>query len=90
MATSDLQAVGILEACQEAGVAVPDEISVVGYDDMDFADFFGLTTVQQSFQTIARIALDMLVQAMNHVGSKPEQVALIPTVVVRKTTKALA
>lgn len=89
MATSDLQAVGVLEACQEAGVAVPDEISVVGYDDMDFADFFGLTTVQQSFQTIARIALDMLVQAMNHPGSKPEQVALMPTLVVRKTTKAL-
>lgn len=90
MATSDLQAIGVLEACQEAGVAVPDDISVMGYDDMDFADFFGLTTVQQSFQTIARIALDMLVQAMNYPGSKPEQVALMPTVVIRKTTKPIS
>ncbi len=87
MATSDLQAIGVLEACKEAGVAVPEEMSVMGYDDMDFADFFGLTTVQQSFQTIAKIALDMLMERMNHPGAKPEKVALMPTVVVRKTTQ---
>jgi DNA-binding LacI/PurR family transcriptional regulator len=89
VASSDLQAIGVLEACREAGVAVPEEISVVGYDDMDFADFFGLTTVQQSFQTIAKIALDMLLQAMQNPSQKPEQVALLPTLVIRKTTRSL-
>lgn len=47
-AISDTQAIGVLGAADRLGVAVPEELSVVGYDDIESAAFLGLTTVRQS------------------------------------------
>ena len=46
-AASDTQALGVLSAAHEAGLRVPDDLSVVGYDDIEIADYVGLTTVRQ-------------------------------------------
>ena len=46
-ATSDTQALGVIAAAHEAGFNVPDDLSVVGYDDIEAADFVGLTTISQ-------------------------------------------
>lgn len=46
-AASDTQALGVLEAAQDLGVAVPAGLSVIGFDDIDIAEYLGLTTVRQ-------------------------------------------
>ena len=46
-AASDIQAIGVLAAADRLGVAVPGELSVVGFDDIESAAFLGLTTVRQ-------------------------------------------
>jgi len=63
-ASSDVQALGVLEAVRAAGLDVPGDISVVGFDDIEVSSYAGLTTVRQplyeSGQLAARILLDAL------------------------------
>ena len=49
-AASDDQAVGVLDAAEAVGVAVPDDLSVVGFDDVEIARYVGLTTVAQPLE----------------------------------------
>jgi LacI family transcriptional regulator len=49
-ATSDVQAMGVLEAAREAGVPVPEGLSVIGFDDVEAAEYAGLTTITQSLE----------------------------------------
>jgi len=46
-AASDTQAMGVLEAARDAGVRVPNDLSVIGYDDIEIAEYLGLTTMSQ-------------------------------------------
>jgi DNA-binding LacI/PurR family transcriptional regulator len=63
-AASDTQAIGVLEAARALGVRVPEELSVIGFDDIEVAAYVGLTTVRQplveSGRRGARILLDVL------------------------------
>src|SRR3954469_15600814 len=47
VAASDTQAFGVIAAARELGLGVPDDLSVVGYDDIEAADYVGLTTIRQ-------------------------------------------
>jgi LacI family transcriptional regulator len=60
---NDLMAIGVLQALQESGVAIPRDISVLGYDDIPCASwvFPRLTTVRQEVSELARYAVDVLV-----------------------------
>jgi DNA-binding LacI/PurR family transcriptional regulator len=64
VATSDVHAVAALKVLAAKGVAVPGEVSVIGFDDAPIADLMGLTTVHQPLQdkgrTAARILLDLI------------------------------
>ena len=46
-AASDTQAMGVLEAARERDISIPDALSVVGYDDIEIAEYLGLTTIRQ-------------------------------------------
>ncbi len=87
---SDQIALGVLRALHEAGRRVPDEVSVVGFDDMPDAGYFlpPLTTVRQDFAELGRRSLDMLLARLVAAGPQaaPERVLLIPRLVVRGST----
>lgn len=74
-AASDVQALGVLDAAQEAGVAVPERLSVIGFDDVDLAGAAGLTTVRQplreSGRAGARLLLGELGEVNGAVGALP-------------------
>jgi LacI family transcriptional regulator/LacI family repressor for deo operon, udp, cdd, tsx, nupC, and nupG len=54
-AASDTQAMGVLEAARDMGLAVPAQLSVIGFDDIDVAEYLGLSTVRQPlFESGAR------------------------------------
>ena len=64
-ATSDVQAIGVLEAAQAAGVPVPEELSVIGFDNVEAAGYTGLTTVAQPLEEIGSLAADLLLRAIS-------------------------
>jgi LacI family transcriptional regulator len=63
-AASDIQALGVLEAARLLGIAVPAELSVVGFDDIEIASYANLTTVRQPLFDSGRIGAALLLQAL--------------------------
>jgi DNA-binding LacI/PurR family transcriptional regulator len=85
-AASDTQALGVLEAARALGVRVPEELSVVGFDDIEVAAYVGLTTVRQPLYESGRRGAQLLLRAL---GGRPVDLRteLLPLeLVVRSTT----
>ena len=84
-AASDTQALGVLEAVGAAGLSVPHDVSVIGFDDLETAAYVGLTTVRQPLQQSGRRATELLLSSLH---SKPEPIEerLPLELVVRSTT----
>lgn len=87
---SDVQAIGALEAARELGVRVPEDIAVVGFDDIELAKYAQLTTVRQPMHTMGMIALQMLRDRMKNPDMPPHLSTFLPELVVRKTCGANA
>ena len=70
-AASDTQALGVIAAASEAGLHVPDDLSVIGYDDIEAADYVGLTTIrQQLFESGRRGAEILLAEIDQPIGPR--------------------
>ncbi len=85
-AASDEMAIGVLRAAREAGLRVPEELSVIGIDDHEMASYFDLTTVAQPVHEQGRVAAAQVLGALEHPDWEPEQVILPTHLVVRETT----
>ena len=85
-AASDTQALGVISAAHEAGLRVPDDLSVVGYDDIEIADYVGLTTVRQHLFESGRLGAELLLSEIRSRSATPRSIVLPPEVVVRGTT----
>jgi DNA-binding LacI/PurR family transcriptional regulator len=85
-AASDTQALGVISAAHEAGLRVPDDLSVIGYDDIEIADYLELTTVRQQLFESGRLAADLLLREIGERSEVAPSVVLPPEVVVRGTT----
>jgi DNA-binding LacI/PurR family transcriptional regulator len=88
-AASDEMAVGAVHAVREIGLRVPDDISVIGIDDHEMAEFFELSTVAQPVREQGRIAAQLLLEALDdELDDPPAPPAItVPTrLVVRRTT----
>ena len=89
-ACNDLMAIGFLRGMHENGIRVPEEMSIVGYDDIPFASWVypGLTTVRQDPMEIARAGVDRLATRMELApedaeGLAPKSYVLRPRLIVR-------
>ncbi|MDN5796589.1 MAG: LacI family DNA-binding transcriptional regulator [Intrasporangium sp.] len=88
-AANDQMAIGILRALHESGRAVPEDVSVVGFDDVPEAGYLipPLTTVRQDFSAIGRSAIAMLTAAIS--GDADHVPSLIdPELIVRASTSS--
>lgn len=86
-AANDQTALGVLRALHESGRAVPGDVSVVGFDDMDEASSFWppLTTIRQNFRHIGDAAVAALIRQIEHDG--PIRDVLVPiSLVVRSSS----
>jgi DNA-binding LacI/PurR family transcriptional regulator len=84
-AASDTQAVGVLEVARALGLGVPEDVAVVGFDDIDIAAPLGLTTVRQPLRESGVCGADLLLAAI--AGAPPRRAELEPlTVIARRTT----
>jgi len=85
-AASDTQALGVIAAARELGLHVPDDLSVVGYDDIEAADYVGLTTIRQQLFESGRRGAEILLAEIAHRSEQPAVAQLTPELVVRATT----
>jgi LacI family transcriptional regulator, repressor for deo operon, udp, cdd, tsx, nupC, and nupG len=88
-AASDEMAVGTVHAVREAGLRVPEDVSVIGIDDHEMAEFFELTTVAQPVHEQGRLAATLLLESLDEEldGPAHPRAIIVPTrLVVRRTT----
>lgn len=86
-AANDRMALGLVHALHEAGIRVPQDVSVVGFDDLPDARHFlpPLTTVRQDFRALGSLAVDTLLAELE--GSEvPEHSLITPHLIVRAST----
>lgn len=83
---SDHMALGLLRAFAENGIDVPGDVSVVGFDDIEGADYFypPLTTVRQDFAALAQQTLAVLLRAVG--GRATDVPPIAPSLVIRRST----
>jgi len=84
-AMSDIQALGCVAACRELGLRIPDDISIIGYDDLELSYHTELTTVRQHLELSGRIAIEYLIQHLKGDENPPTPLPL-PEVITRRTT----
>jgi DNA-binding LacI/PurR family transcriptional regulator len=84
---NDQMALGVLRALAEAGLQVPDQVSVVGFDDVPEAAYFNppLTTVRQDFAQVGLLALQLLLEQMADGSGEDRHVVIEPRLVVRES-----
>jgi DNA-binding LacI/PurR family transcriptional regulator len=85
-AASDTQALGVLAAAQDLGLHVPDDLSVIGYDDIEACDFVGLTTVRQHLFESGRRGAQLLIAEIVERTPTATAVVIDPEIVRRRTT----
>ena len=87
-AYNDISAIGAICAFQEAGLRVPDDISVVGFDDIQSAAYISppLTTVRQPLQKMGEIAARTLLDRIEGRMKYVPEIAIEPELVVRRST----
>jgi len=87
-AANDMIALGVLEVAEEMGVLIPDDLSLVGYNDISYASLprVQLTTVAQPTQEMGQIASEWLLSAIEEHKRHPLHCVLNPHLVVRRST----
>jgi len=91
-AYNDLSAIGAIRAFQEQGLRVPQDISVMGFDDIPGAAFHtpSLTTVRQPLDQMGRVAAQSLLERIQGKKEYPAEIAIEPELVVRESTARAA
>lgn len=90
-ALNDLEAFGVYQAARKLGVSIPEQLSVVGFDDVQGAEWAGppLTTVRQPLTKMAEEAARMLIRIRNREPDLSMRVDLATSLVVRESTRRI-
>ena len=88
-ASNDLLALGAIQAISDSGLRIPDDIAVVGFDNIATASFRGveLTTVEHPKYRMGELAVKMLLRRIENSGAdiSEERMVLDPELIIRKT-----
>ncbi len=87
---NDLMAIGALETLRHHGLRVPDDMAVVGFDDITFASLVSpaLTTVAQPKYRMGQMAMERLLQLLDGGDARSRQTVLVPELVIRESCGA--
>lgn len=90
-AASDVMAIASIRAIQDSGHKVPDDIAVVGYDDIPLATRTTptLTTIRQPFHRMGTVAVEILLDMIGHPSSQPHRIVLPTELVIRSSCGAV-
>jgi DNA-binding LacI/PurR family transcriptional regulator len=87
-AYNDISAIGAVRALQEEGLRVPQDVSVIGFDDIPGAAFYtpSLTTVRQPLNRMGEVAAQCLLDRIEGQKEYPSEIAIEPELVTREST----
>jgi DNA-binding LacI/PurR family transcriptional regulator len=60
-----MQALGVINKARGWDCAIPEDLAILGFDDLDFADYFGLSTIRQPLDESGRLAVEILLSRIN-------------------------
>jgi len=90
MCSNDMTAIGVMRSSYEAGVSIPEDLSLIGFDNIHLSEFVvpPLTTVEMSQAELGRLAFEALFQEVQREDARPEGTAfhLKTNLVLRRTT----
>ncbi len=87
---SDEMAFGAIKAIRKKGLRVPEDISVIGYDDHEFSTTIGLTTIAQPVQFLGQLAASQIMAKIEKPDSNSAQMKVPTSLVIRESVKELA
>lgn len=88
---NDLSAIGAMMAAKERGIRIPDELSVIGYDNTSLCDIVEppLTSIDMPVEELGRKVMDLLVGKIEGTEKTKQRIRLLPTIVIRQSTVRL-
>ena len=88
--SNDMMALGFIDYCNEIGVKIPEEISIVSFDNIIFSGIHGidLTTISQDVQTMGEKAAELMLERIENPQGECKKIILEPTLIVRRSTRA--
>ena len=91
MADNDIIALGAMKALQQKGYCIPEDISIIGFDDLPFCEISSprLSTIKFHQGEMGRLAVERLVQKIRNVNSIPSKLQLSTTFIPRESVKFL-
>lgn len=84
-AATDLQAIGIMRAARDLGLRVPADVAVLGFDDLDVAEYVGLTTIRQHLDESGCVAVELLLSRLVGPARAIQHIQLPLDIVERET-----
>jgi LacI family transcriptional regulator len=84
-AMSDIHAIGVLKAARDLSLRIPEDLAILGFDDIKAADYFDLSTISQSLQESGRLAAENLIASIRE-PERPRQSIRIDIEVVQRGT----
>ena len=84
-AATDFQALGVLKAARQLDIKVPEQLAVIGFDDLDMAEYTDLTTISQHLDESGRLAVEILLAQVKSPSRPPRHVKLPLTLIERQT-----
>ncbi|WP_318482179.1 substrate-binding domain-containing protein [Photobacterium leiognathi] len=88
---NDMMAMGVINAANEVGIQIPEQLSIIGYDDIHIAKFMSpsLTTIHQPKYRLGQAAVETLLTRLDEPETAPRIIELEPTLVERNSVKSL-
>lgn len=85
---NDLLAIGALQAAKEEGISVPEQLSIIGFDDTILSTVTNptLTTIAQPMNQMVKMAFDLLIGSLDHTDDIKQRIVLQPELVIREST----
>ena len=86
-ASNDQMAIGVFQVAQELGLRIPDDLSVIGFDNITESKYMGLTTVDQFISEMGYVATQMLIKLINDVPLDDQTYRMQTQLVIRSSCK---
>jgi DNA-binding LacI/PurR family transcriptional regulator len=85
-AASDIQALSVMKVARQLNIKIPNDLAIVGFDDIDVAEHVDLTTIHQHLDESGKLAAEILLARMNKSNQPLQHINLPLTLIVRATT----
>ena len=84
-AATDFQAFGVLKVARSMGIRIPQDLAVIGFDDLEMAELMDLTTIRQNLEESGRIATELLLSRIKNPARPVQHVQISLNIIERET-----